>query len=309
VGGSAIIRCYPGQTCPAAHDAGRSEADIVTEADSMERVAAGTTTYREQFEEQGFVVLKQFFGPDELEQLRAAINDAERKIEGGNSLDKGGLQFRMNLFRQSEAVQQFIAQPKIVDFLREIIGPDIWCRWDQAVDKTPGAPEFPWHQDNGYNGLSDGHFQLWIALTEMTVDNGGLWVQRGSHKNGYLPHEQVENHVVSPGNEADAVFIGADAGDVVLFSSFMLHRTAPNTTDKSRTAYVVEYMSMKHFDPFIHAPYFVVARDGKSAPHFVHFFKGRFNPRTQAKYLKPRFEKNLKPRIERQVKRLLRSGS
>jgi ectoine hydroxylase-related dioxygenase (phytanoyl-CoA dioxygenase family) len=251
------------------------------------------TDYGKEFESNGYTIIKQFFTKDELATLQGAIKDAQSKVEEKSRLDKGGLLFKHNLFQRSEAVRQFISQRKIVNFLRDIVGPDIWCRWDQTVDKQPGGDEFPWHQDNGYNGLVDGHFQFWIAMSEMTKENGGLWVQKGSHRNGNLPHKLVGNHLVCPGNEADAVFVGAEAGDAALFSSFTLHRTAPNSTQKPRVAYVVEYMSMAHFDPYIEPPYFVVARDGEPKPEFVHYYRGRLNPVNQLKYFKPRFGRRI----------------
>ena len=267
-----------------------------------------TPNYRQEFEQNGFVVVKQFFTPEEMTQLRAAIKEAQDKVEEKSRLDKGGLLFKHNLFQRSDPIRSFISQRKIVHFLRDIMGPDIWCRWDQTVDKAPGGDEFPWHQDNGYNGLSDGHFQFWIAMSEMTKDNGGLWVQKGSHKNGNLPHTLVGNHLVCPGDEKDAVFVGAEAGDAALFSSFTLHRTAPNTTQKPRVAYVVEFMSMKHFDPYIPAPYFVVARRGEPAPQFVHWYKGRLNPINQLKYFKPRLERRVN-KIRSGLSKMVRGGA
>jgi hypothetical protein len=249
--------------------------------------------HRKEFKDSGYTICRQFFNKEELATLQTAIKDAQAKVPEKSRLDKGGLLFKHNLFQRSEAVRQFISQRKIVNFLREIIGPDIWCRWDQTVDKQPGGDEFPWHQDNGYNGLVDGHFQFWIAMSEMTMENGGLWVQKGSHKHGNLPHALVGNHLVCPGNEADAEFVGAEAGDCALFSSFTLHRTAPNTTQKPRVAYVIEYMSMKHFDPYIDPPYFVVAQNGEPSPKFVRFYRGRLNPYNQLKYAKPRFERTM----------------
>jgi hypothetical protein len=247
-----------------------------------------TMQHKNEFENEGYTICKGFFNADEMTTLRAAVKHAHERVEKKSRLDKGGLHFKHNLYLRSELIRQFISQQKIVHFLRDVCGPDIWCRWDQTVDKAPGGEEFPWHQDNGYNGLTDGHFQFWIAMSPMTKENGGLWVQRGSHKHGNLPHNLVGNHLVCPGNEADAQFVGADAGDVALFSSFTLHRTAPNTTDKPRVAYVVEYMSMDHFDPYIDSPYFVVARNGEPAPEFVHWYRGRLNPFNQLKYAKPR---------------------
>jgi hypothetical protein len=95
----------------------------------------------------------------------------------------------------------------------------------------------------------------------------------------------VDNHTVYDGTPEAPVFISANAGDVVVFSSFLLHSTQPNTTQQTRWAYVVEYMSLDHFDPSIDPPYFVVARDGQSNPEFVQTYRGKMNPINQLKYL------------------------
>lgn len=125
---------------------------------------------------------------------------------------------------------------------------------------------------------------MWIALSDMTVGNGGLWLQPDSHKH-LLPHKWLDNHRVYDGTPKDPVFVEAQVGDIVVFSSFMLHTTKPNITQQTRWAYVVEYMSLDHFDPSIEPPYFVVARDGKPKPEFVQFYRGRSNPLNQLKYV------------------------
>lgn len=244
--------------------------------------------YRQEFKDLGFTVLRKFFSNEEIMEVFEEIQRAEPRKAGSSALDKGGLIFKHNLFYRSPYLQGFISQKKVIDFLREIIGEDIWVRWDQAVAKIPGAPEFPWHQDNGYNSLKQEHFQLWVALTEMTRGNGTLWLQPGSHKRGVLPHTREGSYAVCPGNPDQALCIEADKGDVILFSSLMLHRTSANYSHDIRWAYVIEYMSLDQFDPHIRPPYFIVARDGKPSPQFVHLYRGRFDPRNHMMYLIPR---------------------
>ena len=182
---------------------------------------------------------------------------------------------------RSEKLRAFISQQKIIDFLKDFAGPDIWVRWDQAVEKKPGADTFAWHQDNQYSGLKDQHFQLWISLTSMTADNGGLWVVPGSHK-GMLKFEKEGNHVAYKGDVSQAIFISAEPGDVVLFSSYLLHSTTPNITQTSRWAYVVEYMQMSKIDPYLDTPRLVVAKNGVSDLHYLDripseaFYRNRF---------------------------------
>jgi ectoine hydroxylase-related dioxygenase (phytanoyl-CoA dioxygenase family) len=192
--------------------------------------------------------------------------------------------FYSGLFFHSQAIQEFISQPRVVELLVPIIGPDFWVRWDQAVAKHPGADTFAWHQDNGYSLLHDGYYQLWVALSDMTLDNGGLWLDPGSHRR-LLPHRTIGSHRVHDGTPQHPVFVGAQAGDVVVFSSLLLHSTTPNTTQQARWAYVVEYMSIHHFDPGAEPPYLEVARAGKPAPRFVDSFEGRRDPLNRLKYL------------------------
>jgi ectoine hydroxylase-related dioxygenase (phytanoyl-CoA dioxygenase family) len=229
------------------------------------------------------VILRGFFSQDEIKELTADIQEAAAAGEK-DFLSQGNMTFHSQIYRRSEKLRSFLAQPKIVDLLNPIAGSDLWVRWDQAVAKEPGAGTFPWHQDNAYNRLHDLHYQLWIALTEMTPDNGGLWLKPGSHTEVY-PHEWVGNHLVSQVTPEEPTFISAEAGDVVLFSSFILHSTTPNVTqDKTRWAYVVEYMSTQHFDPGITPPYFVVTRDRKPQPALVSSYEGSRRLRNRMTY-------------------------
>ncbi len=193
--------------------------------------------------------------------------------------------FYSNVFRRSKYIRAFISQKKIVELLRQVAGPDFWVRWDQCVVKNPGAPEFPWHQDNAYNQLKDAHYQFWIGLTEMNERNGGLWLQPGSHTQGLLPHVRESNHVRCLKPPENARLIAAEKGDVVLFSSLMLHHTKPNESDAERWAYVVEYMSLDDYDPLVKAPYFIVSEGGAPAAKFVQSYRGSKNLRNRMRYL------------------------
>jgi Phytanoyl-CoA dioxygenase (PhyH) len=229
---------------------------------------------KRQFERDGFVVSRRMFSPNEMHDFIAEIQSFEGKSDKAEPLDQGRMRFYSDIFRKSELIQRFVTQRTLIDLLVPIAGPDLWVRWDQAVAKGPHSGVFAWHQDNGYDRLPQQHYQVWIALSEMRKDNGGLWLIPGSHKRHH-PHRRVANHIVAVGSDrydapdSGKVFIEADAGDVVLFSSLMLHKTYENTTTKPRWAYVAEVMKLSEFDPTIKPPYFVAARNGQPVCEFV----------------------------------------
>jgi len=244
-----------------------------------------TLNLRRQFETEGFVHCRNFFSAREVSELQDEIRHASASERQGDYLNKGSMIFYSNVFRRNPYVRAFISQSKIVNLLLQVAGTDCWVRWDQCVVKKPGAPELPWHQDNAYNRLKDAHYQFWIGLTAMNEENGGLWLQPGSHLCGLLPHARLSNHVQCTSFPGNRRLIEAEKGDVVLFSSLLLHHTKPNESAEERWAYVVEYMAVDDYDPLVTAPYFIVSEGGIPAASFVSSYRGSRRLKNRIKYL------------------------
>ena len=246
---------------------------------------SNTIELQKNYKKDGYVLIKNFFSKDEIAKLITDIRETSDKKTEADILDVGNLQFHALLMHKSEKLRQFISQTKVVDFLKKFMGPDIWVRWDQAVEKRPGAGSFPWHTDNSYSGLKDPHFQFWISLTKMTKENGGIWLMPGTHKKK-IKHINDGNHTVAQIEGVQDTFINAEVGDIVLFSSKLLHSTTPNITNDSRWAYVVEYMKADHPDPFIEPPYLMIAKDGKPALSYVDTLPSQKKLVNKVKYLR-----------------------
>ena len=245
-------------------------------------------TPHETFMEQGYQIHRQFFSEEEMRALEQAL--AEAKPRFPTLLNNRGLEFREFLHFNSKPLQDFLSKKKIVDLVQSCVGPDFWLRKDQTVSKGPGGVEFPWHQDNAYNQLKEGYFQLWIALTDMIPENGGLRLLPGTHRHGLKPHRLVGNHLAWEGSADGEVAVHAHRGDVLLFSSLLLHRSGPNLTPNRRLAYVAEYISSENLDPFVTPPFFQIARNGRPDPKFIRFYKGNLSLSNQLRYLLPRIQ-------------------
>lgn len=208
----------------------------------------------------GYVHVPGQFSPAEVGRLRAAIERAPERDVGPNPLTLQTMRFASNLFYGSAELRALLSSAAVLGPVRQILNEDSWVRWDQAVWKGPGAPLFPWHQDNGYTELDAEHVQVWLALTEMNDANGGLMVVPGGHRSR-LAHRWVGNHVQCYTTQEaalqGAISIDAQPGDLVIFSSFLPHATAPNTTADTRLAYVAEYLPCSVDDPSVPGPHFV----------------------------------------------------
>ena len=236
----------------------------------MQSPAEDSKDLRGCFERDGFVVVPGFLAAEEVAALRRAIELAPERDPGANPLTLDSMRFASNLFYGSAELQGFLCSPAVVALLRALGHDDLWVRWDQAVWKGPEAPEFPWHQDNGYTSLGVQHVQLWVAITAMHSGNGGLVVSPGGHRRR-SEHRWVGNHVVID-DPTRQTAIDARAGDVVVFSSFLPHMTTANETGEDRLAYVAEYLPLGEVDPSVPPPQMVASRAGQAVGRFEQLF-------------------------------------
>jgi ectoine hydroxylase-related dioxygenase (phytanoyl-CoA dioxygenase family) len=138
-------------------------------------------------------------------------------------------------------LQRLLTSHALVELRTAIIGPAARLCFDQAVYKKPGCTRVvPWHQDNGYNPKRPADFiSFWIAVTDTTVANGTVRFQPGGHHDGPRRHWRASGGylVCEPGADG-GVAVELERGDVVAFSSLLPHATGPNSTSRTRKAYI-----------------------------------------------------------------------
>ena len=115
-----------------------------------------------------------------------------------------------------------------------------------AVKAGGGGGSFHLHQDNQYtrHEPGEGSLNIWVALVDMTPENGCLQVSPHSHKDGYIERKTDEVHggYITPESEAHRIFpLRMCAGDAVAFTRLTVHGSGPNHTDSPRVAYALQY--------------------------------------------------------------------
>lgn len=90
-------------------------------------------------------------------------------------------------------------------------------------------------------------FTLWIAIDAATIENGAVYYQLGTHRQ-LLPHKAsgVAGNSVGlaepPAADGAEEFCGTlNAGDALAHHSQTIHRSDPNSSDRSRLALLIVY--------------------------------------------------------------------
>ena len=205
------------------------------------------------FRELGFVNIGPIFNQRDIESIQSEYDrlvTMDSQTLGND--DEGRFPYRAMLNFRSGKLKAITQDKNLLDGMVQLLGADVRFWWDQGINKSPGAGSYiDWHQDNGYaNGVTPEYITCWLALDDSSPENGGLYVIPESHKAGPRDHEWQGVHAVVSEQFVEAEKaqpLNAKAGDMLLFSSYLLHQTVGNTSkDKQRRAWVMQYCRGDH---------------------------------------------------------------
>jgi ectoine hydroxylase-related dioxygenase (phytanoyl-CoA dioxygenase family) len=213
----------------------------------------------ELYNRQGYVILKGFCKPDEINKLyQTALDDNAMRVNALDVNDKSGKKSKLSLwFTPGNDVFGYLTRSeKMISAVKQLLGGDTpVCHFHsklmQKEPKVGGAWE--WHQDYGYwyknqFMFPDELISIMVALTVANKENGCLQVIKGSHKLGRVNHgfagEQTGADMVMVKNALktmEIVYVELEPGDALIFHSNLLHRSEANLSDYPRWSLISCY--------------------------------------------------------------------
>ena len=155
--------------------------------------------------------------------------------------------------RGSAKFLELARDPQIVELVSCVIGDDV-ILWGCHVFCKPAGEGFetPWHQDGHYWPIRPlANCTVWVALEPSTRANGCLRViprsQRAQQLYAHLHEDRDDltlNQRMAPGSfdEADAVDLELQPGQMSLHDVYMIHGAAANRSRQRRTGVALRYM-------------------------------------------------------------------
>ncbi len=190
-------------------------------------------------DEGGFVILEDFIDPALREALRRRIE--ELFVEEG---DGAGAEFKLepgcrrlaNLVNKGEVFRQAIVMPRLLEYVRRVLGPEIKLSSLNARSLDPYSTQHqPLHADMGAVADERGYWvcnTVWI-LDDFTADNGALRAVPGSHRWGKLPQDALADPLAP---HPQQVLLTGKAGTLIVMNAHLWHAGTANRTSRPRTA-------------------------------------------------------------------------
>ncbi|WP_152363560.1 phytanoyl-CoA dioxygenase family protein [Microlunatus speluncae] len=205
----------------------------------------------EFYKREGYLCLPGLVASGAVEQLRAEVF----QVLEANGVSRAGLDQATETADKLRQCPQYLAGSALDTLIngeatlavaaRLIGGPAHRYLPFTAVKAGGGGGTMHFHQDNNYTRHDPalGSINLWVALGDMTPDNGCLQIVPRSH------HDQLESRTSDDGDthrqvEVDPLEclpIRMRAGDAVAFSRWTVHGSGPNVTSEPRVAYALQY--------------------------------------------------------------------
>lgn len=237
--------------------------------------AALTTAQLQEYQEQGFLVIRGLFDPAEMAIVSL---EADRLLDRANLKDTNNIRCRWQnhvktgecLFETFDPVSDLSAicnqvarDPRLIALVSALFGEPAHLFKDKLIFKPPGAKGYDLHQDYiSWPSFPTTFTTAAVAIDPCGKDNGATEVFPGYHKRGYLSPSDGDYHSLpaSAVDESTGLFLELEPGDVAIFGCFVPHRSAPNHSDHWRRLLYLSYNAQSdggdqwaaHYDEFHH---------------------------------------------------------
>jgi len=202
----------------------------------------------QQFERDGYYFPVRVMPAAEAREYRRRMETCEAGMGGPLA---SNMRHKVHLLFTWAA--ELVRHPTVLDAVEDLIGPNILCWNTNFFIKEPRDPGFvSWHQDATYWGLEpDDVVTAWVALSDAPIESGSMKVIPGSHRWEQIEHRDTfhEHNLLSRGqelavdvDEAQAVYMPLQAGEISLHHVKLAHGSAPNTIDDRRIGLAIRYV-------------------------------------------------------------------
>ncbi|MFO0845015.1 MAG: phytanoyl-CoA dioxygenase family protein [Gemmataceae bacterium] len=218
-----------------------------------------TAEFRAAYDRDGFVVLR---GLLSRAAVGRAAEEAERLVQRTDLIDTRNLRCRWQnnvvtgdctfetfdpVIDLGPACRELAYSGVLLEALAALYGEPACLFKDKLIFKPAGVKGYGLHQDwIAWPGFPRSFLTVLVPLEPATRDNGCTVVYPGYHHNGSLSSEDGQYHELPAGavDEARAVYLEIEPGDVAVFGGFTPHRSSANLSAGYRRQLYLSYNAL-----------------------------------------------------------------
>ncbi|GAB3663434.1 phytanoyl-CoA dioxygenase family protein [Echinicola sediminis] len=215
------------------------------------------TIKKEDFLNRGFTHLDSLINQEETKELLTIYDEllADKSKTAGLRSDLAGGEKQTSVERITQIMRPSTIEPRLLEspayanalkWAKKLLGDDIALDFDMFINKAPYTnTATPWHQDAAYwiNMPDKRAVSCWIALDQVTEENGCMWFISKNTAENILPHQALPNGgaLYCDTDDSHAQSIPLSPGGCSFHDGFTLHYSRGNTTPNQRRALILNF--------------------------------------------------------------------
>jgi non-heme Fe2+,alpha-ketoglutarate-dependent halogenase len=201
------------------------------------------------YNEQGYRMPFDVYEGDEMVKNRDYFDMLLKQVQ--ETKHKKGSYAINGYHTRCQGLYDIVTDPRILDIVEDIVGPDFLCWGSHFFCKLPGDPKHvAWHQDASYWPLSPARtVTVWLAIDDADVENAAMMFLPKTHVIGHMPWKETKKEAVL-GQElvdieqyGDPVHDVLKAGQISVHADMLAHGSLPNISDRRRCGLTIRYCS------------------------------------------------------------------
>ncbi|WP_028562700.1 phytanoyl-CoA dioxygenase family protein [Paenibacillus pinihumi] len=224
----------------------------------MSKAKVLTTEQLEQFETEGYLIIRGLFRKEELAEIEEVFEEISQTAVPGYfepELDRAAddplkrYPRVMHPHRFNDKAMRYMLHQPVLAVLRELYGEPALAAQSMFYYKPPGSRGQALHQDNFYLKVEPGNcIAAWTAIDAADEENGALLVvPKTSQHEISCPEtadeqESFTTHYIKPPKDKTAIPAVMGKGDVLFFNGNLIHGSYRNRSkNRFRRAFICHY--------------------------------------------------------------------
>ena len=204
----------------------------------------------------GYLRIPGFFSDSEVTALRQWVAEIEswkqnpdRWLHHYESVSDGTRLSRTEDFiPYHEGMKSTLTGGKVLDVISELTGETAVLYKEKINYKYPGGGGYAPHQDAPAYEFVKNHTTCLVSIDAATVENGCLYFSPGRHREGMIALDANGCIATRVAESMDWVAAPTQPGDILLFSSYIPHKSGANGSNLPRRIIYAVYNNLSDGD-------------------------------------------------------------